>query len=48
VRGQGYATAVCSFVTSYILNQGRRATCTTTRRRYAMVHVARRVGYRCT
>jgi RimJ/RimL family protein N-acetyltransferase len=46
VRGQGLATAVCSFVTAHILDSGRIATCTTTRSRPAMLRVAERLGYR--
>lgn len=45
-RNGGLATAVCSFVTAHILDRGRRATCSTTRSRPAMIRVAERLGYR--
>jgi RimJ/RimL family protein N-acetyltransferase len=47
-RGWGLATAVCSFVTANILASGRLATCSTHRRRPAMIRVAERLGYRRT
>jgi [ribosomal protein S18]-alanine N-acetyltransferase len=47
-RDRGLATAVCSFVTAYILESDRLATCSTHRRRPAMVRVAERLGYRRT
>jgi RimJ/RimL family protein N-acetyltransferase len=44
-RNRGLATAVCSFVTDHILENGRTATCHTTRSRPAMIRVAERLGF---
>lgn len=44
-RCQGYAKAVCSFVTSYILNCGRKATCSTRKTNVPMIRVAENLGF---
>ena len=46
VRGKGYAKAVVSFVTAYILEMDKRATCNTSRDNRAMQRVAESVGFR--
>lgn len=45
-RGRGYSKAVCSFVTAYILNNGRLATCSTRADNVAMLRVAAALGFR--
>ena len=42
---RGYAKAAVSFVTAYILDSGRRATCTTGSDNLAMQRTARSVGF---
>ncbi|MEO2005999.1 MAG: GNAT family N-acetyltransferase, partial [Candidatus Poribacteria bacterium] len=44
-RRQGHATAVCGFVTAYILAEERHATCTTRLDNAAMIATARKLGY---
>jgi predicted GNAT family acetyltransferase len=44
-RCQGYARAVCSFVTSYILSCGRKATCSTRQNNVPMIKVAESLGF---
>ena len=44
-RRRGYAHAVVSFVTAYILDSGRRATCTTGLDNAAMQRTAESVGF---
>ena len=44
-RCQGYAKAVCSFVTSYILGCGRKATCSTRKTNVPMIRVAENLGF---
>jgi len=44
-RRQGYAKAVVSFVTAYILEMSKRATCNTSRDNIAMQRVAESVGF---
>ena len=45
-RGRGYAKAVCSCATAYILANGRIATCSTRSRNLPMIRVAKSLGYR--
>jgi RimJ/RimL family protein N-acetyltransferase len=44
-RRRGYAKAVLSFVTAFILDSGRRATCTTGRANLAMQKTAESIGF---
>ncbi len=44
-RHQGYATAAVSFVTAYILEEGRRATCLTDAGNILMKRTAENVGF---
>jgi predicted GNAT family acetyltransferase len=44
-RRHGYAQAVVSFVTAYILDCGRRATCTTAQENVAMQRTAESIGF---
>ena len=44
-RQRGYGTAVCSFVTAYILDSGRTATCHTQPDNWTMQRVALSLGY---
>ena len=44
-RGRGHAKAVCSFVTSYILNSGRIATCGTREDNAPMIRVVEALGF---
>jgi ribosomal protein S18 acetylase RimI-like enzyme len=44
-RRRGLATAVCSFVTAYILAEGRHATCTTRLDNAPMIATALKLGY---
>ncbi|HLO29883.1 MAG TPA: GNAT family N-acetyltransferase [Anaerolineales bacterium] len=46
VRRRGYAKAVVSFVTAYILGAGKLATCSTGRDNRGMQRVAESVGFR--
>jgi predicted GNAT family acetyltransferase len=45
MRGRGYAKAVVTFVTAYILEAGKRATCSTTHDNRAMQRVIESVGF---
>ena len=45
-RGRGCATAVSSFITAHILDQGRIATCHTRSANHPMRRVATRLGFR--
>lgn len=45
-RRRGYSKQVVAFVTAYILQQGRRPTCTTSDDNIAMLATARSVGFR--
>lgn len=44
-RGQGYATAICSFVTDYILSVNATAKCHTRADNPAMIRVVEHLGY---
>jgi ribosomal protein S18 acetylase RimI-like enzyme len=44
-RGRGYAKAVCSFVTAYILDTGRVATCGTRENNAPMIGVVKALGF---
>jgi RimJ/RimL family protein N-acetyltransferase len=45
-RSQGFARAVCSFVTAHVLASGRRATCSTRIDNVPMLRVATNLGFR--
>lgn len=45
-RCRGYAKAVCSFVTSYILNNGRQATCHTEENNIPMIKVLESLNFK--
>jgi predicted GNAT family acetyltransferase len=45
-RGQGHAMAVCAFAAKYILEHGKRATCSTAMDNIAMQKVMQKIGMR--
>ena len=44
-RGKGYAKQVCHFVTAFILDSGKRATCRTEEDNKAMRHIIHALGF---